>query len=62
MASKIDETVSVDRESFGKVLLEDEAYTVLSLCDHLSLAENDDAYVAECCAPCPSYTTVPCSC
>ena len=51
-----------DHKPSAEVLLEDEAYTVMSLCDRLSLAQESDAYVAECCAPCPSYTTAPCSC
>ncbi len=49
-------------ESGEKALLENDAYTVLSLCDRLSLSQEDKNYVSECCAPCPSYTTVPCSC
>jgi hypothetical protein len=34
----------------------------VSLCDRLSLAQDSRDYLSECCAPCPSYTTVPCSC
>ncbi len=46
----------------SQMILEDEAYTVVSLCDRLSLAQDSRDYLSECCAPCPSYTTVPCSC
>lgn len=52
----------IDHKASSEVLLEDDAYTVMSLCDRLSIAQKTDASVAECCAPCPSYTTVPCSC
>ena len=44
------------------VVLETEAYSVVSLCDRLNKVEHSGAYVSECCAPCPSYTTVPCAC
>ncbi|MEN6439415.1 MAG: hypothetical protein ABFD97_12650 [Syntrophobacter sp.] len=44
------------------VVLDDDAYTIVSLCDRLSLAREAKDYVSECCAPCPSFTTVPCSC
>ncbi len=62
MAGTIDKSEAIDREMSGKVVLEDETCTVLSLCDDLSRTSDANTYVAECCAPCPSYTTVPCSC
>ncbi|MBF0093808.1 MAG: hypothetical protein HQL33_07605 [Alphaproteobacteria bacterium] len=62
MTVKVDEMAAVGSDSSVRIVVEDEEYTVVSLCDRLSLAQDSAAYVSECCAPCPSYTTVPCSC
>jgi len=43
-------------------LVEAEGYTVMSLCDDLSLASEDLLWSDGSCCACPSYTTVPCSC
>ncbi|MBI2899249.1 MAG: hypothetical protein HYY17_03630 [Planctomycetes bacterium] len=45
-----------------KKVLEAESYTVMSLCDELSSAEDDVMWSDGSCCACPSYTTVPCSC
>jgi hypothetical protein len=42
--------------------VEAESYTVMSLCDDLSLASEDLLWSDGSCCACPSYTTVPCSC
>lgn len=44
------------------VVMDDGDVVVLSLCDRLSEREHEGTFVSECCAPCPSYTTVPCAC
>ena len=62
MAVTSDKSEAADRETPRKVVFEDETCTIVSLCDDLSQVRDASAYVAECCAPCPSYTTVPCSC
>ncbi len=62
MAGRIDKTEAGDQKSFGEVFLEGENYTVMSLCGNLSRVRDDNISDMECCAPCPSYTTVPCSC
>ncbi len=63
MSSGVADKKIVDCQSSGKVLLENDAYTVLSLCEHPSLSQDvDKEQMMECCAPCPSYTTAPCSC
>lgn len=46
----------------GSMVLEAESYTVMSLCDELSSAEDDIIYSDGKCCACPTYTTVPCSC
>lgn len=43
-------------------LVEAESYTVMSLCDDLSLANEDVLWSDGSCCACPDYTTVPCSC
>ncbi len=43
-------------------VLEDESYTVLSLCEDLAIADEDLMWSDGSCCACPSYTTVPCSC
>lgn len=43
-------------------VLEGESYTVMSLCDDLSLANEDVLWSDGSCCACPDYTTVPCSC
>lgn len=46
----------------GSMVLEAETYTVLSLCDDLSSAEDDIIYSDGSCCACPSYTSSPCLC
>ena len=58
----IDQSKVAGREAPGKMILEDEAYTILSLCDDLSWDQDTGTYAADGCSPCPSYTTVPCAC
>jgi len=43
-------------------VVEGEAYTVLSLCEDLSTAEEEVMWSDGSCCACPSYTTVPCQC
>ena len=43
-------------------VVENDAYTVLSLCKDLSTADEDLMWSEGSCCACPSYTTVPCSC
>lgn len=62
MEAIIDKSKVVGREAPGKMILEDEAYTILSLCDDLSWDQDTGTYAADGCSPCPSYTTVPCAC
>lgn len=62
MTDAISNTKAVGSESLGKVILEDGAYTVMSLWDQESQAQEANSYVDACCDGCPSYTTVPCSC
>lgn len=62
MAPRIEEVVAVESQSSGKVLLENEAYTIVSLCEHLGQNTKGDEYPLTCCDRCPNYTTVPCSC
>jgi len=59
MSDRIDKV-----ETVGQVLLEDEAYTILSLGEHPSLAPDPKGkdYPLTCCDGCPNYTTVPCKC
>ncbi len=45
-----------------KTLVEGESYTVISLCDDLSQANEDVLFSDGSCCNCPNYTTVPCSC
>lgn len=60
MSERIDQTADVRAAPPVKVL-EEEAYTVLSMWDE-SPAEEAGSYVDACCDGCPSYTTVPCQC
>ena len=62
MDAIIDKSKVVGREAPGKMILEDEAYTILSLCDDRSWDQDTGTYAADGCSPCPSYTTVPCAC
>jgi len=43
-------------------ILEGDGYTVMSLCDDLSMASEDVLWSDGSCCACPDYTTVPCSC
>jgi hypothetical protein len=62
MKPQVDELKTSDRNPPGKVLLDNETCTVLSLSEHPSLAHAEGEQQTEGCSPCPSYTTVPCSC
>jgi len=62
MAARIDEIAAVEHQSSGKVLLDNEAYTIVSLCEHLGQNAEGDEYPLTCCDRCPNYTTVPCAC
>jgi hypothetical protein len=62
MESIIDTSEAVGREAPGKMILEGEAYTILSLCDDPSWDQDTGTHTANSCSPCPSYTTVPCAC
>jgi hypothetical protein len=44
------------------MVVEDDSYTVVSLCDDLASAEEDLMWTDGSCCACPNYTTVPCSC
>ncbi len=44
------------------MVVEDDSYTVVSLCDDLAAAEEDLMWSDGTCCTCPNYTSVPCSC
>jgi len=50
-------------ESQGaRLVVEGDGYTVMSLCDNLSMATEDVLWSDGSCCACPDYTTVPCAC
>ncbi len=44
------------------MVVEDDAYEVLSLCEDLASAEENLMWTDGSCCACPNYTSVPCSC
>jgi len=62
MAPRIEEVPTVEHQTSGKVLLENEAYTIVALCERLGQNSKGDEYPLTCCDRCPNYTSVPCSC